>query len=334
MALHLFHGTDYFRLGRAWRTSLARQGVDPAALIPFDGTDHPPGLAELYHAAFSGSLFGPAPGVIVHNAAAWLKAALKPAKGKLDPADLSLLHDLTHGPAEIPVVLVELNGTLPRTPAAVWKELQSGAGERLVQCDTLKFIPFGKNPELENCIRDYAKEWKLPLEPAAIQALAWRCGSDLGVIWSELSKYADWAAAHPQDRVTATLIERETPPVAEVFIFDLIDAIATRQQTKALQLMHLVMQGGEPAPRVLVLIHRQYRLMFRTLLEGGGTDLPARLGVAPWQARKVEQAARGYRRGHLPRVLRLLVETDQALKSSRLPPGLAMEKLVLELTGV
>lgn len=328
MSFHVFHGTDYFRLDRAYRSLVHDLGVSRDELTVFDGSSQAPKVTEVYHAAFSGSLFGPAPGVVIQHAATWIKSAFRAGdKGKIDPAEISTLRDITHAPEDILVILVEMNGLLPKTPPTVWKEIQGGAGQRLVQIDQLKFIPFGANPELERIIKEMAKERGIAPDAKAISTLAWRCGSDLGLLWAELGKYADWVAAHPIERLTPELIERETIPAAEIYIFDLIDAIAARKLPQALRLMHLVLQGGEPAVKVLTLVHRQYRQLFSVMLAEGG-DVP---GMAPWMARKLRDTARGYRPAQLPQVLRYLIETDRALKTSQLPPDLAMEMLVMRL---
>lgn len=327
VAFHVFHGTDYFRLDRAYRALLAQRGVSPAELTVFDGTSQPPSVTDLYHAAFSGSLFGPAPGVLMHNASAWMKYAFKAgAKGRMEAADIATLHDITHAPDDVLVVFVELEGLLPKTPPTVWKEIAAGAGSRLTQIDQLKFIPYGANPELEKLITGLAGERNLKMSPEATKALAWRCGSDLGLLWAELGKYADWTLAHPKQKIDAELINRETIPTAEVYIFDLIDTISSRQLKRALSLMHLILQGGEPAVKVLTLIHRQYKQLFMVMLSRGTPP-----GMPDWMARKMRDAGKGYRPQQLPQVLRLLLETDRALKTSQMPDTLAMEMLVMRL---
>jgi len=119
----------------------------------------------------------------------------------------------------------------------------------------------------------------------------------------------------------------------DIYIFDLIDAIAGRQLKKALSLMHLVLQGGEPAAKVLVLIHRQYKLMFWALLAQAepGENVAKRIGQAPWMVQKLLKTGAAYHRKQVPQVLRLMVETDRAIKTSQLPPDLALEVLVTKL---
>ncbi|MEO7993092.1 MAG: DNA polymerase III subunit delta [bacterium] len=344
MSFEVFHGTDYFRLERALARTLLGRKLTSRDLSHFDGIEHPPSPTDLYQAAFSGSLFGPSNAILLTHAGAWIKhefggrGGAVEKKGGVDAADLATLNELTHAPDDVTIIFLDTTGPLPKTPQSVWKAIESGAAGRITLIDQLKFIPFAPNVELERLIEGIARDLPgLVLAPDAVRTLGWRVGSDLGLIWSELQKYRDWCLAHPGGAVTPDLVREATVPVVDVYIFDLIDAIAGRQLKRALSLLHLVLQGGEAAPKVGVLIHRQYKLMFWALLatsESGQGSVASRLGVPDWQARKLLQTAKGYDRRQIPAVLRMMVETDRQLKTSALPPDIALEMLVTRLCTI
>jgi DNA polymerase-3 subunit delta len=118
--------------------------------------------------------------------------------------------------------------------------------------------------------------------------------------------------------------------------FALIDAIAVCDGRGAMnQLGRLLAE--EDALSLFFSVVGQFRLLVqaRELVESGGgeTQVAEALGIHPFRARKLVAQARGLSGPALARIYRRLLDLDVEMKTGRIPPELALETLVAELTA-
>jgi DNA polymerase-3 subunit delta len=188
--------------------------------------------------------------------------------------------------------------------------------------------------ELGRWIERRAKHHGGKIDAAASRQLSQLAPDDLGLLDSELVKlitYADGRAVTLDD---VNLLSASP----EVTIFGLLDALGQNQRGPALTHLRQLFQRGERSEGIIPQIAGSLRRLIqaRELLDQGlrGPALAGKLGVHPFVAEKTERQARQYRVEQLETALRLLLKTDQAIKTGEAEPELALELFVWDLPRV
>jgi DNA polymerase-3 subunit delta len=132
-------------------------------------------------------------------------------------------------------------------------------------------------------------------------------------------------------------------------IFDLTDAIGRRDVEKALGILEQVLESkavpfkkeeeaskmGDPIPLLLSMMARQYRLIWRVkkMASGyNGMDETAKaLRMSPWVVKNLVSQGKSFSESSLREGILKCHRTDLAIKRSRGPKNLLMEKLVIDL---
>jgi len=132
-------------------------------------------------------------------------------------------------------------------------------------------------------------------------------------------------------------------------IFDLTDAIGRRDVEKAIGILEQVLESkavsfkkeeeaskiGDPVPLLLSMMARQYRLIWRVKKMASShnrMDETARaLRMSPWMVKNLATQARSFSESSLREGILKCHRTDLAIKKSRGPKNLLMEKLVIDL---
>ena len=174
-------------------------------------------------------------------------------------------------------------------------------------------------------VREEARRQGVSLDASAAELLAERVGPQLLLLRREIEKAA--LLAPPTGRVGRADVEMGTPILAEEPVWDLTDAIGEGRPSDALRVLARLLAGGTAPPLVLGSLASHFRRLLR-LRSGGSVQAP------PFVLRKLDQQAQRYGPRRLTACLRAIHETDLALKGSgHLPPELALERLVLGLSG-
>jgi DNA polymerase-3 subunit delta len=188
--------------------------------------------------------------------------------------------------------------------------------------------------ELGRWIERRARHHNGRIDDAASRQLSQLAPDDLGLLDSELLKlitYADGRAVTLDD----VHLLSASP---EVTIFGLLDAIGQGQRGPALTHLRQLFQRGERSEGIIPQIAGSLRRLIqaRELMDQGlrGSALASKLAVHPFVAEKTERQARQYRIEQLETALRLLLRTDQAIKTGEAEPELALELFVWDLPRV
>jgi DNA polymerase-3 subunit delta len=125
-----------------------------------------------------------------------------------------------------------------------------------------------------------------------------------------------------------------TAAVQEARVFDLTDALAQRNRSLALNLLHELLADGLHPLALLPTITSQVRnLLLVKELSGNGlraAQIASAIGSPPFV---VEKALRNVSKFSLPQLentYHQLLATDTALKRSRLTPEMALDLLVVQ----
>ncbi|HLI08341.1 MAG TPA: DNA polymerase III subunit delta [Ktedonobacteraceae bacterium] len=196
---------------------------------------------------------------------------------------------------------------------------------KVIQCT----LPKGK--ALESWISKRAKGLGVSIAPDAAELLANFIGNHLRLLANELDKLATYVGAGGTIRVDT--VRKLSAQVQEARIFDLTDALAQRNRKQALDILHDLLADGEPPLRIISMITTQVRtlLLVKELSQQGmrGSQIASTIGIAPFVVEKALRQPGKFSSAQLESAYRNLLETDAALKRSRLTPELALDLLVV-----
>jgi DNA polymerase III subunit delta len=132
-------------------------------------------------------------------------------------------------------------------------------------------------------------------------------------------------------------------------IFDLTDAIGRQNVEKALGILEQVLESkaipfkkdeeaskiGDPIPLLLSMMARQYRLIWRVkkmaAAQNRMDETAKALRMSPWIVKNLAEQAKRFQDSSLREGILKCHRTDLAIKKSRGPKNLLMEKLVIDL---
>jgi DNA polymerase III subunit delta len=193
---------------------------------------------------------------------------------------------------------------------------------------------FNPPRDTTNWIIRQAESYGGKIEPRAAQALAAVVGTDLRAADSETYKLVTYAGGRPVTDADVALL---TPYVAEVKIFDMVDALARRDGKTASTLMHRLLEDQD-AFSLLPMIYRQFRLLIqaREVIDAGGgkSDLMRFSDFkSDFVAGKAIEQARSFTMPQLESIYRYLLDTDRSIKTGKVTDSLALDLLVAGLSG-
>jgi DNA polymerase-3 subunit delta len=250
----------------------------------------------------------------------------KPQRERL----LDLLNKL---PASAAVVLVE--------PGNLTKEGKDGKPHWLVAWATsagprvfYRHCALPTGDEMARWIQTRARTLSGTFTAQAAATLAGLVGEDPRLANQEIIKlltYVNFARPVEVDDVQAL-----TPLSAGVGDFALVNALRNHDQHAAQSLLARMLAEEDAIP-IFQSIVSQFRdlLLIREVLDGRGgvEDVVRLLHLHPYRAKLAAEHARRYSMEALEAIYHRLLAVDTAIKSGQMPGDLALETLVIELTG-
>jgi len=119
--------------------------------------------------------------------------------------------------------------------------------------------------------------------------------------------------------------------------FTFLDAIAARNGRKAMDMLQKLLEEQDALPLFFSLVgHFRLVLQAREIYENGGQEdtVAKQLNIHPFRAKKIVLQARSLSLADLEQMYLRLQQMDLEIKTGRIGGELALESLVLELTGV
>lgn len=134
------------------------------------------------------------------------------------------------------------------------------------------------------------------------------------------------------DTVGKDLIEELLIGADDKFVFNLIDAITSGNNSKAMEMTTAILQEDDNAMMLLSLITKQFELMYDALEladEGYTISVMAKeIGVNEFRFKKAYQAARRFNRSRIRNILIHLYNLDRDIKMGDIDRDVAMELFV------
>lgn len=196
----------------------------------------------------------------------------------------------------------------------------------------VEFIPF-KGKELNDWISRKVHLMGKKITPDAMARMITALGSNLRLIENELQKLVFYIGV--KEQITLDDVTNMVSKTVENSIFDLVDAVGERKYNLALQLTNEMIFYGEPPIKILYMIIRQFRIIYaaKIMHQQGYSEkqVASKIQVHPFVAQKCIRQGRNFSTDELDKALYKLLEADEALKTGKQEPVLAMERLIVEL---
>ena len=160
-------------------------------------------------------------------------------------------------------------------------------------------------------------------------------GTDMEYIDKELEKLLcycmDKEVIEAED-VNAVCVQQTTSK-----IFDMVNAIADKNQKHALELYYDLLALKEPPMRILFLVARQFQILLQVKELGGkGHDskfIAAKAGVPEFALRRNQGQARSFTKEQLYQAVTDCVEAEEAVKTGNLNDRMAVELLIVKYSA-
>src|SRR2546421_2212971 len=189
-------------------------------------------------------------------------------------------------------------------------------------------------------IGEYSALQSVKIEPDAARELVDALGGDMMMISNELEKLILYVGA--KKRITLGDVETMVLAAKQRSLYELTDAISSKDQVKALEVLDAILASGdgeEAAIGHIYMLAKTFRQML-VILERNVRD-QRMLWAALWQGFRVppfaaddiiKQARRYKSKRELTRAIRLVAKADLGLRSNPPSKRLVLEKLVFDLT--
>ena len=188
-----------------------------------------------------------------------------------------------------------------------------------------------KGAALESWIKKRAQGCGVKISGEATTLLANFIGNELRLLANELEKLATYVGAG--GTIEANHIRLLSAQGQDARVFDLTDALAQRNRTLALNLLHELLADGSHPLALLPTITSQVRnlLLVKELAAGGlrAAQIASAIGSPPFLVEKALRNIGKFSSTQLEKTYHQLLDTDAALKRSRLTPEMALDLLVV-----
>lgn len=184
--------------------------------------------------------------------------------------------------------------------------------------------------ELERWILTILKKEQINLTRSTMSYLLETIGTDMNVIRNELDKLISYLGERkvlePSD--IDTICSRQISGQ----IFEMIDAMSSKNRRKAFRLYYDLLALKEPPMRILFLITRQYLQLYqiREMQQNGlsGQALASAAGLSSYAVRKVSGRASQFSKEELKHCIEECAAMDEQIKTGQIRDSIAIEILI------
>ena len=159
-------------------------------------------------------------------------------------------------------------------------------------------------------------------------------GTDMENLQNELEKLFSYTM--DKDSITVEDVDAVCTSQIKNKIFDMVDAVALKNQKKALQYYYDLLALKEPPMRILYLKTRQFRILLQTReLMAQGVDrrqIAEKIKVPPFSVGKYQNQAKMFQSKEIEYVLKSAADMEEAVKTGRLLDTLSVELFIMEFS--
>lgn len=170
------------------------------------------------------------------------------------------------------------------------------------------------------------------IKESAAKYLVSKVGTDMENLEKELEKLFSYTL----DKVEITAEDIDDICTTQIAnkIFDMVEAVALKQQKKALDYYYDLLALKEPPMRIFYLLGRQFKLLLqvKSLVQKGydKAQIAKEAGLHPFVAGKYMQQCRNFKSRELRAVMEESAEIEELVKTGRLGDVMAVELFVVK----
>lgn len=225
---------------------------------------------------------------------------------------------------------------LPETTSMIFVEEEVDKRGKLFKAlkDKGRIVELSRQEDhtLIRWILGMAKKEKLGMSESAARYFLVKVGNDMENIQKELEKLFCYCMHHTEIR-TADIDEICTTQITN-HIFDMVDAVANREQKKALDYYYDLLALKEPPMRILYLLVRQFRILMEVKeLDRLGIppkELAAKAGIMPFLVNKYRSQAKAFKTKELRAIIEDGVQAEENVKTGKMGDVLSVELFLVE----
>lgn len=211
-----------------------------------------------------------------------------------------------------------------------------GLYKKLLKAGAVKRFPLRQGYELEKWLSEWSGENKIPISISGIRKLIATAGNNSWRLTNELKKLDLYRQAQNRPEISESDIDEMVESENDQNIFDFIDALGARNAKLALKYLENLFANGKNENYILTMIIYQFRnlLLIEDLIVRGvaRNQIPAEAELHPFVVGKTIRVLNNFDLPLLRRIYYRLMQTDIDIKTGRVEPRLALEKLLAELT--
>ena len=159
-----------------------------------------------------------------------------------------------------------------------------------------------------------------------------KVGTDMENIQKELEKLFCYALE--KEEITIEDVEMICTEQITNRIFDMVNAVAEKEQRKALDYYYDLLALKEPPLRILFLLSRQFKILMEVKAldqQGiGRKEIAEKVGISPFVAGKYQSQAKAFSKANLRQILEDSVEIEESIKTGVLTEILGVELFIIK----
>lgn len=189
--------------------------------------------------------------------------------------------------------------------------------------------------ELGEFVSRHAAQRNLSLSREALAHLVESIGTELFLIVDALERLDLYLGDSNTKRTVEVDVVRHVVEHTRIHsVFTLTEALGARQTERAFQVFNTMVESEAPV-KLAALIARHFRIITKlkdpALRGADRSELARTVGVAPYFLKDYQRDADRFSLSDLYRIHTWLLETDHALKSSRVSDQILMESLIFKI---
>ena len=199
-------------------------------------------------------------------------------------------------------------------------------------------VEFAEQDEttLKRWILQMIKKENKNITERTLNLLLEKTGTDMENIHKECEKLFCYCL--DRDVITEQDVEAICTKRISSHIFDMVEAIANKNQKKAMELYYELIALKEPPMRILFLIARQFNLLLQTkelVKKGyGNKAIGEKIGLPGFIAGKYVTQASHFDKDTIRSALEDCVSTEEAIKTGKISDNIGLEMVIIRYSAV
>ena len=179
------------------------------------------------------------------------------------------------------------------------------------------------------------KKEGMKIKETTARYLVSKTGTDMENLEKEMEKLFSYTMG--QEEITVQDIDEICTTQIGNHIFDMVDAVAAKEQKKALEYYYDLLTLKEPPMRILYLLTRQFRILME-VKEMDRTGIPpkeiaAKVGIMPFLVGKYRAQAKAFTRKELRGIVEAGVQTEEDVKTGKMGDILSVELFLVQYSS-